>query len=179
MKFIMNKNIIISILIRYGLISTLTLVFLNQTFIFNLQKIFTYLISVLISPFISISFNQNIIFLQNNVAVAIVRECIAPSIFILISIIVLSTPIKTAKLFQNYVFLLSIILLFNFLRILTIVLISNYSFELAQKIHFLMFEFLNAVLIGIVLFYFLRKKEYNNKYPIITDIKEIKKEFSK
>ena len=139
----MNLNLIM----RYLTILFLVLIF-SSGFFYEIMKI---IFETILSYIINIQVSDDII-IYKQFMFSIIKECIAPSAYIIGSILILSVnnPLKTntVKLFWMFVLFSS----FNIVRIfLLIYLTPIFGLDFFYQYHFITFQFLNGLIIIIII----------------------------
>lgn len=159
---------------RYLTILFLVLIF-SSGFFYEIMKI---IFETILSYIINIQVSDDII-IYKQFMFSIIKECIAPSAYIIGSILILSVnnPLKTntVKLFWMFVLFSS----FNIVRIfLLIYLTPIFGLDFFYQYHFITFQFLNGLIISIIILIIIRKDLIDKKIPVYSDIEEIIKKIN-
>lgn len=88
-----------SITFRYITLFGLTYFFLSSFFLDFMIEIFLYMSYYFLKIFTQVNLVDGILYLSNNYQFLIVKECIAPSAYILISLVFLTLPVKLEKIY--------------------------------------------------------------------------------
>ncbi len=169
----MIENSKLNIFLRYLTLLILNLIINSKPIITSITFIFTTLLSTL--PNLE-KVSLNTVLLNSSTQFIIIRECIAPSAYILGAIILLTMPLPFKKSISLYLKFFLTFTILNFLRILFLILIYNYlSFDIYNSIHALFYHLISGIVVGIILLQLIKKENLKNQYPIITDIKTILK----
>ncbi len=145
---------------RYIILSLLILFFLSEIFYNNVANFLTYTSYLFLTIFENVTLIDGNIILENGHIFLIIKECVAISAYILISLIFLSIPIDTKKIYKSILKSYLIFTVLNYLRI--IILMTVYIFlgqETFDKIHVLFYEFVSGVMVSIVVIYYLKKTQ--------------------
>jgi exosortase/archaeosortase family protein len=122
--------------------------------------------------FTNVQLINNEIILENGHIFLIIKECVAISGYILISLIFLSIPISTQKIYKSILKSYFIFTILNFLRI--IILMTVFIFlgeETFNQLHRLFYEFVSGVMVSGVVIYYLKKHQIKKVYPFYSDIR--------
>ncbi len=172
---IILKNIFqkeISIFIRYVFLLISTVIFLSAIFLNIMMSVFSYLSYLFLNLFTTATLSNNILTLPNNVLFLVVKECIAPNAYMLITLVYFSLPINLKLLIK--IWLKSIILfsIFNLIRILLLMFIHvEFGVYWFEKLHLIFYEGLSGVITALIIIYYLRSEKITGVYPIYSDIK--------
>jgi len=161
-----------NLLSRYITLSILIFFFLTNIFLNTIIKIFTYLSYLFLSFFTKVRIENSILVLEKFGNFIIIKECIAPSAYILITIIFFSLPIEYKKLFKIYLNSILVFTLFNLIRILFLMwTYVSFGSSFYENFHLIFYEFLSGVIVSLIIIFFLKKEKINKIYPIISDLK--------
>ena len=162
----------ISIFARYIFLLFSTLIFLSTFFLNIMMSTFSYLSYLFLNLFTTATLSNNILTLPNNVLFLVVKECIAPNAYMLITLLYFSLPINSKVLVK--IWLKSIILfsIFNLIRILLLMFIHvKFGIYWFDKLHLIFYEGLSGVVTALIIIYYLRKEKIVGVYPIYSDVK--------
>jgi len=159
------------IFIRYILIIILILFFLNKSFSTPLSIILTKISYYFLKTFTQVTLINNQITFPDGSTFLIIKECIASSAYILISIIFLSIPINPKITYKPILKSYLIFTIFNTLRIF---LLMTIHIKLGQTIfdliHIAFYEFISGIGVAIIIIYYLKKLKIKKIYPFYSDI---------
>jgi exosortase/archaeosortase family protein len=158
--------------IRYSILSILIIFFLSEYFTKPMENILTNLSYYYLTLFTNVQLINNEIILENGHIFLIIKECVAISAYILISLIFLSIPINTKKIYKSILKSYFIFTILNLLRI--VILMTVFIFlgeETFDKIHVLFYEFVSGVMVSGVVIYYLKKHKIRKVYPFFSDMK--------
>jgi exosortase/archaeosortase family protein len=160
------------LLLRYSILGLLIFFFLSEIFYSNVGNMLTSLSYYYLTLVTNVQLINNEIILENGHIFLIIKECVAISAYILISLIFLSIPISTKKIYKSILKSYFIFTILNFLRI--IILMTVFIFlgeETFNQIHILFYEFVSGVMVSGVVIYYLKKHQIKKIYPFYSDIK--------
>jgi len=172
-KKIQNQNIqtsdIVSIVLRYGFILIIALIFFYSEFFYKLLLLPTiYSVKFLLESFYETSVLGNLI-LVNSMRIEIIPACVAVSAYLLLLILNITTPMNLKKRTISIIFSIFSLLIINILRILvfSLLLINDYAYY--DILHKIFWYFLSIILVVGIWFIsaFLFKIK---KIPIYSDI---------
>lgn len=163
-----------SITFRYITLFGLTYFFLSSFFLDFMIEIFLYMSYYFLKIFTQVNLVDGILYLSNNYQFLIVKECIAPSAYILISLVFLTLPVKLEKI---YLIWFKSILWFSFFNIVRIFLLMWIHVEFGvlyfEKVHLLFYEGLSGIVVALIVIYYLRNNDIKKIYPIFSDVKHL------
>ena len=170
-----------NIFTRYVLLFILIFFFQSELFLNSMSTLFTYLSYLFLKLFTNVELINNALYIsENNYMFLIVKECIAASAYILISIIFFTIPLnlkKTSKMFLKSIILLSV---FNLLRIFFLMWIHvTFGADYYERYHLLFYDALSGIVTALIIIYYLRKEKVKNVYPVITDLNYLIKFYKK
>lgn len=161
-----------SILIRYVFILFSVYLFLSSFFLNFFMNLFSYISYLFLSLFTQVTFSGNIIKLPGNIFFIIVKECIAPNAYMLITLVFFSLPIDLKVLFKIWLKSILLFSFFNLIRILILMFIHvKFGVFWFDKVHLIFYEGLSGVVTALIIIYYLRREKIKGMYPIYTDIK--------
>lgn len=162
------------ILIRYSLLIFIVLIISTPYFHQILSIIFSNIISQVLPN--AIVNNQSIII--NNTLFNIVDSCIAPFAYVLIAFIFLTTPQHPKKSIILIIITSILFSIFNLIRIISLIIIYNkYGYQTFNNLHFIFYEFVTGLLLGIIILTIFKLYKLNLKTVFIEDIKYIIQNF--
>lgn len=162
---------------RYVSLSILILFFLSEIFYNNIANLLTNVSYYFLTLFQNVQLINNEIILENGHIFLVIRECVAISAYILISLIFLSIPINTKKIYKSILKCYMIFTFLNLLRILILMIIFIFlGEEIFNKVHIIFYEFVSGIMVSIVIIYYLRKHKIRKVYPFISDVKHLVKQ---
>lgn len=168
------------LLTRYIIVSILILIFLSDIFTQNLSKLLTLISYYYLSIFTNVQLIDNQLIFPNGAIFLIIKECVAISAYILISIIFLTLPINPKKIYKEILNSYFVFTIFNLVRILILMTVHIKLGETAfNQIHVLFYEFISGVGVAIIVIYYLKKLKIKKMYPVISDIIYLIKEIFK
>jgi len=130
------KNFI-SILLRYGFILIIALIFFYSEFFYKLLLLPTlYSVKFLLGFFYEVSFSGSLIFVDS-LAIEIIPACVAVSAYLLLLILNITTPMNIKKRTFSIIFSIFALFIINVLRIFafSLLLVSNYAYyDILHKI---------------------------------------------
>ncbi|NQZ85486.1 MAG: pacearchaeosortase [Nanoarchaeales archaeon] len=168
------------LLVRYVMLSILINFFLSEIFYNTVANILTYSSYYFLLIFENVQLIGNNITLENGDIFLIVKECVAISAYILISLIFLSIPISTKKIYKAILKSYLIFTVLNFLRIIILMSVFIYlGKETFDKIHVIFYEFVSGIMVAFVVIYYLKKHKIRKIYPFFSDVKYLLLEIMK
>ncbi len=109
--------------------------------------------------------------IHNNITLTISNACIGVEAYMLLALLIFSTPMKSLS--RNLIAFLEsalIISIINIIRIfLLLLLITKYPLEVFDKIHMILYNAINGIIIAITVIYVFRKRKVTSK-PLLSDI---------
>lgn len=157
---------------RYITLSILILFFLSEIFYNNMANLLTNISYNFLTLFQNVQLINNEIILKNGHIFLIIKECVAISAYILISLIFLSIPINTIKIYKSILKCYLIFTILNLLRIIILMIIFIFlGEEIFNKIHILFYEFVSGIMVSLVIIYYLKKHKIRKIYPFYSDVK--------
>jgi len=134
MKKTQNQDVqikdFISILLRYGSILIIALIFLYSEFFYKLLLLPTlYSVKFLLGFFYEVSVSGSLIFVDS-LAIEIIPACVAVSAYLLLLILNITTPMNIKKRTFSIIFSIISLLIVNVIRIFifSLLLINNYAY---------------------------------------------------
>lgn len=162
----------ISIFIRYAFILLSVYFFLSEIFLNVLMTSFSYISYFFLKLITTPTISENIISLPGNVMFLVVKECIAPNAYMLITLVFFSLPIELKTLFKIW---LKSVLWFSFFNLIRILLLMFIHVELGtvwfDKVHLIFYEGLSGVVTALIIIYYLRREKIKGIFPIYSDVK--------
>ena len=124
----------------------------------------------LIAPFTSAVMSEmNIIVGTTSFVVA--RECIAPSAYVLITLVFFAMPLELKKLTKLWFYSTLAFTLFNLIRIIFLIwLFAAFGQVAFDRYHLIFYQGLSGLVLAAIALYFLRK-EKGKVYPVYSDMK--------
>lgn len=176
-----QNKLILYILIRYILILISSLIFLGSLFINLAINIYTYLSYYFLKFITDVTKDGLNLLVEDKYVFIVDASCIAPSVYLLLSILILSVPLSNLilnlKILGKALLLFS---LFNLFRIFLLMIIHVFlGIEWFDKLHLLFYELMSGIGTAIILIYLFKKEKIKNTYPIYSDIKNILNLFNK
>lgn len=162
----------ISIFIRYIFILFSVYLFLSEIFLNILMTSFSYISYLFLKLFTTPTLSENIISLPENIKFLVVKECIAPNAYMLITLVFFSLPIELKILFRIWIKSILWFSFFNLIRILLLMFIHvEFGLVWFDKVHLLFYEGLSGVVTALIIIYYLRREKIKGVFPIYTDVK--------
>ncbi len=162
----------ISILIRYLFIFISVYIFLSFYFSKFFMVLFTYISYYFLKLFTTVSLSSNILTLPGNTIFLVVKECIAPNAYMLITLLFFSLPIDLRIIFKIWLKSVFWFSFFNLIRILILMFIHvKFGVFWFDKVHLIFYEGLSGVVTALIIIYYLRKEKIKGIYPIYSDVK--------
>lgn len=171
-----KKNILelkeTNIFLRYISIVILIVIFLSNAFLDFFIWLFTIISYYFLQLFIGVELIDLKLHLTNNYIFIVVKECIAPSAYILITLIFLTLPLKFSKIIKPYLYSILIFSLFNLIRILFLMWVHiTFGAEYFDKYHLIFYQGLSGIVVALIVIYYLRKNKIKKVYPVYSDLK--------
>ena len=170
MKYENTKEL--NIFLRYIFLVFLIIIFLSDFFLNVIIFLFNWISYYFLNIFVSTELINGDLILDGKNKFIIVRECIAPSAYILIGIIFMTLPVAFKTLSKILLKSVLVFTLFNLIRILFLmwvhIIFGAYYFE---KYHLVFYEGLSGIVTALIIIYYLRKEKIRKVYPIFSDIK--------
>jgi exosortase/archaeosortase family protein len=143
--------------------------FLDSYFFYNLLNFLFYL-------FLKLFFNLNFDFLlqieMSNVIFEITKECLAISVYMLLSLFILTIPITFKKSIKLLFFSFLFFTIFNLIRILFLIFIFYFFGDnLFEKLHFIFYSGMSGLFLGLILLYLYKKENIKEIIPFYYDLK--------
>ena len=168
-----SNNKIIHIFFRYSSLMILVYLFNLNLIKELLIKIYTLSSYYILNLFFKITLNNDIIII-NQSKFLIIESCVAIGVYLLISLIYFTIPIKIKNLFKIYIKSILFFSIFNLIRILLLITIQiNFGQEIFEKIHLIFYETISGILTAGIITYYLKKEKITKIYPIYSDLKYI------
>jgi len=163
----------VKLLIRYFLLMILILFFISNFFINILTDLFLKIVYFFFNFYKKIIIIETGFKIENNTTFLILKECIASQVYILITIVFFTLPIKLKKIFKIWSLSVIYFTILNLIRIIILIgIYLKFGIYYFEKLHILFYEGLTGVLTGLIIVYFV-KKEKIKVYPIYSDVKNI------
>lgn len=161
-----------NILYRYSSILILGIIFLSSYFVNLIIYIFTYLSYYFLNIFTNTKLENLKLTINNTSDFLIVKACIAPEAYLLISFIFIAIPISFKQIKNILPKALLWFSIFNLIRIFLLMWIFvKFGVYWFDKLHLIFYEGLSGIITALICVYYLRKEKIKKKYPIYTDIK--------
>jgi hypothetical protein len=168
-----STNFNINLMIRYSSLGLILALFAFLPVFEWISIAFSYIMYILLKLVFNVQFlGMGLYFTNYNLTINMIRECIAPSAYILFSIIFLSIPLKNLK--YNFELLIKSYIIFtviNFIRIFLLILIHlTYGNYIFNQFHFYIYSILGSLICAIIVLYLYKKYNLRKKIPVYTDI---------
>ena len=170
----------LDIFIRYLSLLILMYIFLGEVFSEMMTSFLSALSLFFLNTFTTATLSEGIIFLPNNTLFLIVRECVTPSAYVLISMIFFTMPIKIKKLAKIWFYSILLFTLFNILRIFILMWVHQImGTEYFDQFHLVFYQGLTGIVTALIVIYFLHKEKIKRIYPLFSDIRYLIKTLKK
>ena len=162
------------IFLRYSLILMLTIFFLSEVFVNIVSFILIKLSYYFLKTFTDVMLiNQELVF-PNGAIFLIVKECIATSAYILITLIFLSIPIHPKDIYRSILKSYIVFTIFNIIRIFILMFVNiKFGEQMFNMIHLAFYEIISAIGAAVIIIYYLRKQKIRRLYPFVSDMKHL------
>lgn len=158
---------------RYWALLLIILFFLAPIFEYLMVFIFSHVLYLVFIPFYTVILEGAFISVGSQIF-EIAKECVAPSMYILITVVFFSVPLTLRECSILWLKSILWISIFNLVRIIVLILIAlNFGVSYFDQYHFIFYELVNGVMLALVILYFHPKKR--NLFPIYTDLKVLYK----
>jgi len=167
-------------IIRYLLIVILIAFFLSNIFNIISSNFVTRLSYYFLQTFTQVKLvNLELIFPDGSIFL-VIKECLAASAYILITLVFLSIPIDLKIIIKSILGSYIVFTIFNILRIFILMFVHvRFGEQIFDLVHLAFYEFISGIGAGIIIIYYLYKYKIKKIYPFFSDIKYLILEISK
>lgn len=160
------------LVLRYFLLILFSTFFLSVPFVFVMERVLATLTYAVFVPFATLNLEGNFL-IFSSVTFAVVEACIAPSMYMLFTILFFSTPLKFKELFKLWGIAVVLFSVFNLLRIIFLISVTLVDPVYFDMFHLFFYEVLSALGFFIIGFILTKKMREEGKVPLLTDLRSL------